>query len=295
MARALHCCPLCGSADQRVVYEGRIRNGRFGSLTPEAHRVMECGGCGTARLQDPPAIDYHADEYRTLVDGSADSESFYRLHDAEQPAKLALLGMEAVRGRGVADIGCGAGAFLDVVRGVAAQTVAVEPATAYHDLLRSRGHAVFPDTSKAADAMGGTLDTAVCFSVIEHVADPPELLSQIRRMLRPGGELLLSTPNARDWLLELLPEHYPAFFYRSVHRWYFTAEAIEQLASACGFAEVSIRFVHRYDLANLMLWLRDRRPSGLNGLPIPPAVNAAYREFVEEAGRSDYIYARLRA
>ena len=46
----------------------------------------------------------------------------------------------------------------------------------------------FPDSS---------FDAAVCFEVIEHVADPAALVRELARVLRPGGTLAISTPNAR--------------------------------------------------------------------------------------------------
>ena len=288
-------CPLCGAAEQRVAHEGPIRMGRFGSRSERAHRVVFCAACGAGRLLDPPAVDYGSAEYRTLVDGESSAAGYYALHDAEQALKLEQLGMPAVRDKVVADIGCGAGSFLDVVRGAAARTIAIEPARIYHPVLRERGHEVFADAAEAVAALPGTVDTAVCFSVIEHVDDPRALLTQIRALLKPGGELLLSTPNARDWLLDLLPDDYPSFFYRAVHRWYFDGAALEKLAVQCGFASLGTRFVHRYDLANLLLWLRDRRPSGLGRIDIPLYLEGAFRGFLEETGRADYIYARFRA
>jgi len=44
----------------------------------------------------------------------------------------------------------------------------------------------FPDNS---------FDTVICFQVIEHVEEDQRLLSEIKRLLKPGGSLLLTTPN----------------------------------------------------------------------------------------------------
>jgi SAM-dependent methyltransferase len=49
--------------------------------------------------------------------------------------------------------------------------------------------------SRFLDAHGGTFDAVVLLEVIEHVHDPWETLAFVRRLLRPGGALLLSTPN----------------------------------------------------------------------------------------------------
>jgi hypothetical protein len=96
-------------------------------------------------------------------------------------------------------------------------------------------------------------------------------------------------------MLELLPEEYGAFFFRTVHSWYFDAGSLKRLAAAAGFAECTVQYVHRFDLSNALLWLRDRRPSGQGTISVAPPVSAAFRSWLESTGRADYLYARLRA
>jgi SAM-dependent methyltransferase len=127
------------------------------------------------------------------------------------------------------------------------------------------------------------------------VDDPVTLLREIRSLLRPGGRLLISTPNLRDWLLELLPKDYAAFFYRTVHTWYFDQSSLETLSRAAGFAGCRVRSVHRFDLSNALVWLRDRRPSGLGAVSVSPVLNAAFAGWLESEGRADYLYATLGA
>jgi 2-polyprenyl-3-methyl-5-hydroxy-6-metoxy-1,4-benzoquinol methylase len=207
--------------------------------------------------------------------------------------KLRLIGAEHLRDRVVADIGCGAGSFLDLARGVASATLGIEPTRAYHDTLRARGHEAFSYVDHVADGWAGRVDLAVCFSVVEHVRDPVSLLAGIRRLLTPKGRLVLSTPNARDWLLEVLPRDYGAFFHRLVHQWYFDAASIEQLALRAGFSRCAVTHVHRFDLSTLLLWLRDRRPTGMGKLEVSAALDAAFCRGLEAAGRADHLYATL--
>ena len=138
-----------------------------------------------------------------------------------------------------------------------------------------------------------TVDTAVSYSVLEHVEDPLKFLKDIYRILKPGGTLALSTPNADDWMVANSPD-YAAFFYRKVHLWYFTASALQNLASLTGFSTCDVRFEHRFDLSNAMVWMRDKRPSGNGKIPFDPALNAVWRETLIRQGGSDYLYAILK-
>jgi SAM-dependent methyltransferase len=228
-----------------------------------------------------------------LVDGGANAATYYELHDREQADKLQIVGTDALRGRVVADVGAGAGSFLDLARGMASATIAIEPTRSFHDDLRRKGHVVFDYCGAVAPEWSGKADLVVCFSVLEHVEEPRQLLSELKGLLRPGGRALVSTPNLDDWLVTLLPDDYAPFFFRHVHRWYFDAGALTALARSAGFAQVRPFYVHRFDLSNFLVWLRDRQPSGTARLDVPAPLTGAFRATLEATGRADYLYAWL--
>lgn len=68
----------------------------------------------------------------------------------------------------------------------------------------------------------GAFDFVVCTEVLEHVRDPVRVLEELRRVLRPGGGLLLTTP----FIVELHEE--PFDFYR------YTPHALAAMASQTG-------------------------------------------------------------
>jgi 2-polyprenyl-3-methyl-5-hydroxy-6-metoxy-1,4-benzoquinol methylase len=49
----------------------------------------------------------------------------------------------------------------------------------------------------------GTFDVVILGDVIEHLRDPVATLARLRPLLRPGGRLVLSTPNVANWALRL--------------------------------------------------------------------------------------------
>jgi glycosyltransferase involved in cell wall biosynthesis len=77
----------------------------------------------------------------------------------------------------------------------------------------------------AEDTPWGTFDTAVCFNVVEHISDDATALRNLRRLLKPGGRLLVIVP-AHQWLFGTLDVHL------GHHRRYVKTELEEKLKLA---------------------------------------------------------------
>ncbi|HET7681155.1 MAG TPA: class I SAM-dependent methyltransferase [Xanthobacteraceae bacterium] len=289
-------CEICGTNAWREAYSGPVRDGAFGKLTRETV-VGRCGGCGAERLDEVTAKDddfYKSVDYRKLLAEPTDAAGFFAEHDILQLKNLEQLWPESLRGRTIADVGCAAGSFLDHVRGLPAKAIAIEPCEEYHDSLKARGYEVYAFAGDAKPAHG-TADWAFSFSVIEHVGDAKKFLTDIKSLLKPGGRLLISTPNRADALMQLLPEVYPSFFYRAVHRWYFDDASLRQAARHAGLDVVDVRCVHRFGLSNALIWLRDKKPGGRKPLPHvgTPLLDAVWARALEAEGVGDYLYAIL--
>ncbi|MCR4378634.1 MAG: class I SAM-dependent methyltransferase [Rhodospirillales bacterium] len=290
-------CEICGAHEWKQAYNGTIRDGTFGSIRENAI-VAKCSGCGAERLGEEwclPESHYETGEYRTKLRQELNASSYFQGHDNLQIFALQTLPLPAMRGKNVADVGCAGGSFLDHVRGLANRIIAIEPFSEYHESLTSRGYEVYPFADKAASQNIGTIDFATSFQVIEHTDNPRQFLADIRPMLKPDGLLYLSTPNRNDVLMSLLPDDYPSFFYRVVHRWYFNADSLAQCARLAGYEVVDTHFVHRYSMGNAMRWLRDCRPTGnsaMNGLD--HGTDMYWKGYLEKSGTSDCLFMALR-
>lgn len=123
----------------------------------------------------------------------------------------------------VLDVGCGTGWIADHFRdytGVDGSPEAVRLARAagrnvqLHDLAND-GALPFPD---------GTFDAIVLKDVLEHVQHPQDVVAEARRVLKPGGLVFASSPDAQSWVWD-----------DYTHRRPFTRRAFRLLFSDCGF------------------------------------------------------------
>jgi ubiquinone/menaquinone biosynthesis C-methylase UbiE len=105
--------------------------------------------------------------------------------------------VQFVAGQRVLDVACGSGFGLEMLASVGARAFGVDYAGETLVEVRQR----LPDSSLVrADATrlplrSASIDQVVSFETIEHVPDARALVHEVRRVLRPGGHLVLSTPN----------------------------------------------------------------------------------------------------
>ncbi len=99
-----------------------------------------------------------------------------------------------LQGMRVLDAPCGSGGFAQQLADEGATCVAVDvtPAAQYMP-------AVIADMNRFLPFSDGYFDAVTCIEGIEHIHDPFHVLGEFYRLLRPGGRLLLSTPNIHNF------------------------------------------------------------------------------------------------
>ncbi len=286
-----YACINCHHENHDIVYEGLIRSGLFGKKTNKEFEIISCSNCGLKRLYPFADINYESSEYRNDYNGSSRSNDYIQMHDHEQNPRLSNIGIENFRNKVVLDYGCGGGSFLDLVKGVSKKTVGIEPFKGFHSSLAERGHEVFSCVEDALSRYKGKIDIIISFGVIEHTAHPINYLTNSYRLLRLGGSIFLETDNHNDFLMCAdLPE-FKEFFYRTVHYWYFDQDSLSKIFGSVGFSELNTGFRHCYDLSNAMMWMKDKKPTGLNTISgISKICNQTWVSYLEQSGQADLLF-----
>ena len=160
--------------------------------------------------------------------------------------RRALLLGEARPGERVLDLGCGAGRFVAALRDAGADAVGVELAEAA--LQRARANASGADL-RLVEGDGSlplehaSIDFVWCSEVLEHVADTEHLLLEVRRVLRPGGRLLVTVPfhgRAKGALIALVrfDRHFDPL---GQHLRFYTRTSLRTTLERSGFERVQVR------------------------------------------------------
>ena len=110
---------------------------------------------------------------------------------------LALAG--DLRGRRLAEIGCGRGGLLAAAAGRGALVHGADLTASHAAAARNRAPSagiVVADVLDGLPYRTGAFDVVVAMEVIEHLRDPAECFVEARRLLKQGGMLMLTVPNA---------------------------------------------------------------------------------------------------
>ena len=201
-------CPVCHApATQCRRVAGRSLNG--------------CASCGLEWFDAAAYEDDHVDQY---LSNRTSPATYYSLsaacdRDAFNERMRQLIEMTGTRAGRVLDIGCTVGTFLQAAASHGWEAVGVEPNAAAAAHARAQGltvHDGFFDLELAGRL--GQFDAVHLSEVIEHVFDPVDLLRVAARTLKPGGVLIVTTPDfdtiaART--LQRKPDEHVVHFRRS--------------------------------------------------------------------------------
>jgi SAM-dependent methyltransferase len=148
--------------------------------------VLRCDDCGFAFGQ--PLVAGNEDFY-TILHEQRGYPSWRWDYDV---ANIHALG--GLNGGDILDFGAGTGVFLKSL-GREWSCHAVESSVTNCSTLRAAGIQVLPNLESACHTHAGTFSVISTFQVLEHIADFRSVLFQFRRLIRPGGRLIITVPD----------------------------------------------------------------------------------------------------
>ncbi|MDE2310818.1 MAG: class I SAM-dependent methyltransferase [Betaproteobacteria bacterium] len=141
------------------------------------------------------------------------------------------------------DVGCSSGAFLGAAARLGFRAEGVEPAAQAAQTAHAAGLKVRHGLLQDAGFADRQFDAITLFEVIEHLREPLDLLRECRRILRPGGILLVGTGNAASWSVAAMGARweYLHIAKHGGHISFYTPHSTNVLAQRAGFSVADIR------------------------------------------------------
>ena len=235
-------CPLCGApAALTLAAQPGYRRG-------STYAIYACSACG-ASFADPLRTDARVYEeiyaqvervpgyerYARYAAAAARSHAPLRMLASSEDVYFAIAETVAVLnlppGARAVELGSGLGYLTFALRraGYDVEGWDVSEVVVRNARERFGPYYVVNDVNALDGARGG-YDLVILTELIEHLEDPPSFLRAATALLRPGGALLITTPN-KDYYAPGVAWHTDA---PPVHLWWFGERSIAQLAERCG-------------------------------------------------------------
>ncbi len=234
------CCLICGAS-------GTLPVRRKFDLD-----IVRCTTCGfvyaSPRLTKDElwmrySATYFRDEYLPsygVYDGRFDLKEF----DRKYHATLAMIAARVTPPGRLLEIGAGAGFFLKAAERAGWRVSGTEILEAAIEFASTRlGLDVTRASAEELNAPDHSADVVAMFEVIEHLLDPRVVLQKVRKVLRPGGLFVLSTPNFNSLSRWALGEGW-AVLSPAEHVYYFTQSSLRRLLVQTGFTDVEFMGRH---------------------------------------------------
>ncbi len=222
-------CPICKVSASFYCY-----------LKPASY--FRCPACDTIFQNPLPTIEqmvgYADQEYSEgLYKSYVQARGIKHLTFKKRLQKIAA----RARGKKVLDVGCSCGYFLDVALeqdydayGVEFSAVAISAAA-----TETRARITQDDVNKIASLQASSFDIVTAFDVIEHTIDPIQFLQDLKKLLKPGGLLVITTPDTGHFLRPLLGKRWP-MLQPFQHTVLFSRRSLAMALAKTGYGQVEL-------------------------------------------------------
>jgi len=236
-------CPLCGNRDLEPWTEAR--DVEYASVS-DVFAYLRCAACDVLTIHPVPRTrlsEIYPHNYYSFGDSkpgftarvkeALDRRFFHRILEQMEGESLAAL-----------DVGGGSGWLLDVVKGLdprIATTQVVDIDSSAASVARTHGHDFFEGTIESYET-DDRFDLVLMLNIIEHVADPRAVMERVRRLVAPGGLVLIKTPNHDSLDARLFRRRSWAGLHCPRHWVLFSKQSFDALCQDSGFLVREFRY-----------------------------------------------------
>lgn len=233
-------CNLCGGTDYSA-YE-TVTDLLLERFDVQAE-LVQCANCSLVYQNPRPTLaeigEHYPSNYDSYADHTQDKKRNWLLQLAIDYGfrKRRRFVTQHKQSGSLLDIGCAAGTFILSMRETQKWEVqGVEISEDVAAMARERyGLDVFAGSLEEANFDSEQFDVVTMWDVFEHLHDPSTTLSEVGRILKPDGLLLIRIPNLACWDVSVFGKYW-AGFDAPRHLYIFTPQTVERILSKAGFS-----------------------------------------------------------
>jgi SAM-dependent methyltransferase len=224
----------------------------------------------------PPETDV-----MTAYEDAADPVSLREERGQVETARRWLERVERLLPPGdVVDLGCWTGSFLVAARDRGWNPVGIEPSDWAGRRARERGLDVRTVSLFEHGLPPESFQLVVLCDVLEHLIDPRTAAQTVLELIRPGGGLFLTVPDAGSWTARMLGRRWWSVL--PMHLQYFSRDTLRRLLEGAGF---EVRWMHTHPKVFSALYYAERLGGYSSG--VGKVASAA----LNRAGLADHLVA----
>ncbi|MCK5574112.1 MAG: class I SAM-dependent methyltransferase, partial [Bacteroidetes bacterium] len=155
------------------------------------------------------------------------------------------------------DVGCGPGGLLYEARAHGWKATGLEISRWAAERGKAQGLNIIEGTLHDAKLPDTTFDMISMFDVLEHLPHPREYVAEIHRILKPGGTLVIETPNIKGFFVRHLYRASSDMVKPRAHICLYAPETAQRLLEGSGFSRIRI---------TLFPWCRKITPGYIKGV-----------------------------
>jgi len=237
-------CNLCGADDYTVVFPAGYA---------QVHQIVRCRQCGLmyANPQQHVDCDIFAQEQQEEAYNphSELNRQYFQKQVTQLPDNQRALKVldQAVPQRGkLLEVGSYLGLFLERIRADGWQVVGLEPYRPAANYARAQyGLEIVEGVLPNQALPEAHFDAVMMLHVIEHMPDPSQNLRELRRVLKPGGVIVVETPRFNSLSFKILGRRERSIQNCSGHIYFFTEDTLRRILERNGLKVFCIERVGR--------------------------------------------------
>jgi SAM-dependent methyltransferase len=205
-----------------------------------SYSYLRCPVCGLVFLHPLPNDQELQEFYNNSYE--VDFESYFHGVRGRSRNTLNELGKRFSKPGRLLELGCSYGGFLDEARRAGWDVTGIEVSEAASAQARERlGLRVFTGTLQdQLQHLDGPYDVLAMFHVIEHIQNPVILLEACRKLIKPGGLLVLKTPNVASSIARITGSSWH-WVSPPAHVYLYSPETLGKLLTKSGYQPLTLQ------------------------------------------------------